>query len=523
VWVAIGGVAMYGMAFGISSERDDFPGGRAALAASVTASAEAMRVLRWPAERLDTLGGYLTFHNVILINFMFAIYGAVQGSRAVRGGEERHTLEEVLAAGASRTAVVRDRAIGFAVTAVAISLGMGLATAAGLAGAGEPNLAGSLITMGTVGLVGMVGFALGLAVSQVTTSARAAAGASGAVLTALYLATNVGDQLGPLAGIRFISPFHYANASRALVPGYALDLPATAALVAMTVVLLAFGAWAFAHRDYAAPLWSRPAPPPTASVRVPTVMLGSVWTAALRRGRVGIAVWAVGAAVGTALMAALQPAVMEVWSAFDFIGALTGGGPGVSAETTYWSYSSDIVMPVIAAFVIAQASGWVADLAQGRVEMLLAGPVSWSRLVLERLLALVVGVVILTVVALAALAVGAKAVGGTLDAAGLGRAAVGCVLMGAALGGAAAVVVAWVRRGAAVTVLAVVVAGSYLVSLFVAMFGWPDWLNRLSVFWAIGHPYLDWPTAGGLATLLILAVPGALIAAAIAERTPKTA
>jgi ABC-2 type transport system permease protein len=129
----------------------------------------------------------------------------------------------------------------------------------------------------------------------------------------------------------------------------------------------------------------------------------------------------------------------------------------------------------------------------------------------------------MTVLALASLAVGGMAVGGTLDAAGLGRAAVGCVLMGAALGGAAAVVVAWVRRGAAVTVLAIVVGGSYLVSLFVPMFGWPEWLNRLSVFWAIGHPYLAWPTAGGLATLLILAVPGALVAAAIAERTPKVA
>jgi ABC-2 type transport system permease protein len=523
VWVALGGVAMYGMAFGIASEMDEFPGGREALAASVTASAEAMRLLRWPAERLDTLGGYLTFHNVILINFMFAIYGAVQGSRAVRGAEESHTLEEVLAAGASRAAVVRDRAVGFAVTAFAISLGIGLATAAGLAGAGEPDLAGSLITMGTVGLVGMVGFALGLLVSQVTASARTAAGASGAVLTALYLATNMGDELGPLAGIQFVSPFHYANASRALVPGHGLDLPATAALVAMTIGLLALAAWAFARRDYAAPLWSRPAPPPATSVKVPTVMLGSVWTAALRRGRAGVAIWAVGAAIGTALMAALQPAVMEVWSAFDFIGALTGGGPGVGAETTYWSYSSDIVMPVIAAFAIAQASGWVADLAQGRVEMLLAGPVSWSRLVLERLLALVVGVVTMTVLALASLAVGGMAVGGTLDAAGLGRAAVGCVLMGAALGGAAAVVVAWVRRGAAVTVLAIVVGGSYLVSLFVPMFGWPEWLNRLSVFWAIGHPYLAWPTAGGLATLLILAVPGALVAAAIAERTPKVA
>lgn len=525
VWVLAGGLTMYGMALAIAVEMKDFPGGSQALAASIYPSAEAMRPMRWPAERLDTLGGYITYHNVILFNLILAIYGAVQGARAIRGGEERHVVEEILAAGTSRFAVVRDRTAGFVLMMLVISLGLGLATAAGVAGGDEPNFAGALITMGTAGLVGIVGYALGLLVSQLTSSARTAAGASSAVLAVLYVATNTGSGLGALDGIRFVSPFHYANASRALVPGHGLDLAATGALVAMALVLLALAAWAFASRDYAAPLWTRrtTTADATRAAKVPTVMLGSIWTATLRRGRFGLLVWAAGTAACMVLLAALQPAVMDVWSAFDFIGAIAGGGPGVTTEDAYWSFSGAMVSPVVAAFVISQASGWVADLADGRVEMVLAGPVSWSRLVWERLVALVVGVVVVTVVALGGLAVAGTAVGGTFDVAGLGRVGVECVLLGAALGAVAAILVAWLRRGAAMRVLAVVVGASYLVGYFVPMFDWPAWLNRLSVFWAFGQPYLEWPALSGLATMLVLAVPGALLAAAIAERTPKMA
>lgn len=524
VWALAGGLTMYGMALAIAVEMKDFPGGSQALAASIYPSAEAMRPMRWPAERLDTLGGYLTYHNVILFNLILAIYGAVQGARAIRGGEERHAVEEILAAGTSRAAVVRDKAAGFVLMMLVISLGLGLATAAGLAGGNEPDLTGSLIAMGTAGLVGIVGYALGLLVSQLTSSARTAAGASSAILIVVYVATNAGSGLGALDVIRFMSPFHYANASRALVPGHGLDLAATGALVAMAVVLLALTAWAFANRDYAAPLWSwrtRAAAAPAA--KVPTVMLGSIWTATLRRGRFGLLVWAAGTATGMVLMAALQPAVMDVWSAFDFIGAIAGGGPGIGPEEVYWSFSGAMVSPVVAAFVISQASGWVADLADGRVEMVLAGPVSWSRLVWERLVALVVAVVVVTVVALGGLAVAGTAVGGTFDVAGLGRVAVECVLLGAALGAVAAILVAWLRRSAAMRVLAVLVGASYILGYFVPMFGWPDWLNRLSVFWAFGQPYLEWPASTGLVTMLVLAVPGALLAAAIAERTVKVA
>lgn len=526
VWMVAGGLTMYGMALAVAREMADFPGGSTALAASISASAEALRLMRWPAERLDTLGGYLTYHNIILFNFLLAIYGAVQGARSIRASEERHGLEEVLATGTSRGAVVRGGAAGFALAMLVISLSLAVGTAAGMAAGGEPNLTGSLVSMGTAGLVGLVGYALGLFASQFTASARTAAGVSSIILTALYVATNMGEELGPVGAVRFVSPFYYANFSRALVPGHGFDPLATVALIAMAAVLLAAAAWAFSRRDYAARLWPRrrTAAPRADAVRVvPERMLGSVWTALVRRTRLGLLAWVCGAALLTALMATLQPAVMTAWSMFDFIGAITGSGLGVTPETAYWSFSSELVSPLIVAYVIAQASGWVADLQQGRVEMLLSGPLSWRGLVWGRLLAATTGVAALTAGAFVGLAGGAMAVGGTLDAAGLGRLAIQCILLGAALGSVAAIVVAWLRRGIAVTVLAVVVGASYLLGYFVPLFGWPEWLNRLSVFWGFGHPYLEWPDWSGVVILFVLAVPGAILAAALAERTPKVA
>jgi ABC-2 type transport system permease protein len=526
-WVLGGGLAMFGTAIALATEMEDFPGGAAALADSVMAGAEALRPLRWPAERLDTIGGYLTYHNVTLYTFALALYGVLQGARAIRGDEERGSMEEVLATGHPRMAVVRDRAIGFALVIAAICLGLGVAVAAGLAVGGEPDLGGSLITMGTSGLVALVAYALGMLAAQLVGSSRAAGGVAAAVLSVLYVATNMGERLGPAAGVRFVSPFHYANQSRALVPGYGLDLVASLVLLALALVILGLAGWAFTRRDYAAPLWvHRARGRPTRAVgqraHVPRRMLGSVWSAMLRRNWVGLAIWTSGAAALTAMMASMQPAVLDMWEDFDFISAMTGGMGASSIEQAYWSFAGEMITPVIAAYVITQASGWVADLAGGRVELVLAAPVTWTGLVLGRLVAVIVEVTVIGLGALAGLAVGAAVVGSSLDAAGVARTIVGAALLGAALGAVASVAVAAVRRTAAVTVLAVIVGAMYLVSYLVPIFGWPEWLNRLSVFWAFGHPYLEWPTSGWV-VLLVMALVGGACAAAIAERTPKVA
>ena len=67
------------------------------------------------------------------------------------------------------------------------------------------------------------------------------------VLVALYVGTNVWEEIGPLGVVRFVSPFYYANFSRALVPGYGADLGAMAVLLLMAVVLLAAATVAFVH------------------------------------------------------------------------------------------------------------------------------------------------------------------------------------------------------------------------------------------------------------------------------------
>ena len=255
-WAVGGAAVMYLMALALIHEMETFPGGPAGLAASVMPGAEAMRPLRWPAERLDTLGGYLTYHNVTLFTFLLCVYAAVVGSRAVRGSESDSSLEEVLATGWSRAGLVRDRALGFLALLAPITLAVALGIAASMAAGGEPDLAGSLVTVTASALAAFVAYGLAVLISQPVTSPRAAAGISVLVLAILYVVNNVWDKVGPLGTLRFLSPFHYANQSRALVPGRGLDVAAMTALLAAAVLLLCLAAWAFRVRDYAAPLWS---------------------------------------------------------------------------------------------------------------------------------------------------------------------------------------------------------------------------------------------------------------------------
>lgn len=525
LWVFGGSLFMYLIAIALAQEMAQFPGGADAFAASLRPGVEALRPMRWPADRLDTLGGYLTYHNVTLYTLFLSIYAAVQGSRAVRGAEEHHALEGMLATGWSRAAVVRDRALGFLLATGLISGGLGLGIAVSMYAGGEPDLVGSLIVMAASGLAAMAGYGLGMLVSQLTASARTASGISVLVLTVLYVGTNVWDQIGALGVLRFVSPFYYANASRALVPGLGADPLAMATLAMMALATLGLAALAFQHRDYGAALWHRrpAAEVRAAAPRVQRPALRSLWSASLLRERVGVAVWAISAAAFSSLMVVLEPTVMDAWDAFkDYI----GGGVSTAAaspQEQYLAFAGDVITPVVAAYVITQAAAWVADLEQGRVEVVLAAPVSWTRLVWERIAAVLFGTAVITVAGITALAVGASRIGLGLSAEGLGRLAVGCLLLGGAIGGVAAVVVAVARSGPAIPVLAVFLGTSYLLGLMAPLLEWPEWVGRLSVFTALGHPYLEWPSAEGALLLLGMFLPGVLLACAIAERTPKVA
>jgi ABC-2 type transport system permease protein len=522
-WVVGGAAAMYGIALGYANEVARFPGGAKGMGESLAAAAEALRPLRWPADRLDTLGGYITYHNVTLFALFLAVWAAIQGARAVRDLERKHSLEEILATGRPRSSVVVDRTAGFLVALTLIAVGVGLGLGASMAAGGEPDLGGSLITIAAAGLCALPAYALGLLVSQLVGSARKASGISASIVTALYVYTNVWDRTGPFEALRFVSPFFHFDRSRALVPGEGADLPSMVVLVAMATAGVAAGAWAFERRDYATRLWARPERRVTgAVVRVQRPWLRRVWSATLVRERGALLAWAVGAALYMGLVAWLEAAATDVWEQMRFMRELLAL-EGVSASDQYLSLVSELLALIVAAFVISHAAGWVADLREGRVEAILSGPISWSRLVRERLVALVVGVTVITAVAVVALAGASAAAGTDLNDVGLVRLAGDTILFGAGLGAVAAIAVAWLRSRSAIVALSLFVVASYLLVLFVPLFDWPAWIERLSVFGAFGHPYLELPPVGGLFTLVVLGSLGAVTAAAIATRTPKVA
>jgi ABC-2 type transport system permease protein len=522
-WILGAAVAMYAIAAGFDAEAARFTGGATAMAESMRPGVEAMRLLRWPAERLDTLGGYLTYHNITLFVLFLTLYAAVQGAHAIRGAEPTGFPAEILATGRSRTGVLVDRAVGFAATMGLISLGLGAGLALAMAAGGQPDTAGAFITALAAGLCAYTGYALAVLVSQLTPSPRAATGLSALTLTGLYLLTNVWNEIGPLGAIRYVSPFYAFNQSRALVPGHGLHVPSTLALVAAAVALLAAAGSAYRRRDYAAGLWTR-RPRATGPVRhVQRPALNQVWTATLLRQRAGLLTWSLAAAAGMTMIAWLEPTVADMWNKFQYTQRLLGADPTHSVADQYLAMAGQFIVPITIGYVITQANGWIADLRQGRIELLLSAPLSWPRLVWQRLLAVLAGAAVITTTATVALAVTATAVGAGVDPAGLARLTADTLLVTAALAAVAALAVAWLRSAAAVAVLTVYVAASYLLMYLVPLYAWPDWVNHTTIFGAYGNPYLDIPATSGLPVLTALAVGGGLLATTVARHAPKAA
>ena len=511
-----GGIAMWVIAVGYVREMATFEGGATAFGAFTAAAAEAMRIMRWPADRLDTLGGYLTYHNLILLPLLLGLYAVVQGAQALRGVEEKRVLELWLATGRMRwwIAIVRATAffVALALVTVFVAIGLVAATVTG----GEMQLGSALVVAGEASLTAGVFYALAMLLSSVLATSGMAAGVTALVMTALYMLTNVWDRLGAFEWVRFLSPFYYRQRSELLIPGREIDLAATAVLVCMFAGLVVLAAYAFTRRDYGAALWR-----PTERARDHTratrlAWRPMLWLASTAEQRVGLLAWAGGAGVFMGAYALLIPQVQEMWDRMGFMKVFLPSGGSAGSQVV--ALAVEMLGPLVAAFAIAQSARWARERADGRDELVLAQPISRARFVLERLVALVVGALIVVAGALAGLAIGTTAADVTLDTGALARTTGDLALLALAVGGVGAIAVVAFRGPGAIVFLTIWIVGAYLVVLFAPLFDWPAWVPRLSLFDAFGRPYLGAPDVYGLSYLAALAVAGAALAIAMLER-----
>ena len=471
-----------------------------------------------PPVQLDTMGGYLTWRQFGSIALMYAVWAVLAATGAARGDEERRLTDLWLASGVSRARWLIGRTGGFLLAAGAsIALNL-LITAAGAAAAGDALPAGGVI-LEAVTFLGITvwAFGMGLLVAQLFVTRRAAALAASGVLVVLFLLNSAVRSGVDLGAARWLSPFYYFDRSTPLLAGATFDMPATAVLVILGALFVALATLAFVRRDVGGTLIAGRRRTTRSTVRPSRdPLLRMPILAAVDQQRGWIAGWAIGLAVLAYFLVSIAKVLVN---ALESVPGLTKylSATGVSGYNDFvgviWFGTA---LLIIAIFVVVQVNGWVADDAEGRLELTLAQPVSRTRVVLERIASLLVAVAIIAGLSTLVAYLAATANGVDMP---VGRTALAGLLMlpvAFALGGVGQALAGW-RPRVAVGILAVVTVTSYFTQQFAPIFSWPDWTTRTSVFALYGVPLSrdDWP---GIGILMGIGLAGTAIAVAAMRR-----
>lgn len=471
-----------------------------------------------PPVQLDTMGGYLTWRNFSSLSVVFAIWAVLAATGAARGDEEHRLTELWLASGVSRLRWLALRAVGFALAAVTAITIMMVLTAISAAAAGDALPAEGVLFEG-IACVALTScsFSIGLFMAQLFLTRRSAALAASGVLMLLFLVNSALRSGVEIGAARWLSPFYYFDRSTPLLAGGTLDVAANAVLLLAGAVLAWFAALAFVRRDVGGTLFAR-----RSRSAVPTVrpsrdrLLRIPVLAAVDQQRGWIAGWAIGLAVLAYFLVSITRVLLE---AFANLPALKPyfTATGISGPSDFvgviWFGTALLVLAI---FVVVQANGWVADDAEGRLELVLAQPVSRARVVLERQGSLLAAAAI--VVALSTLVVYLTATANGVAMPVVGTALAGLLMLPVAfaLGGVGVALVGW-RPRVAIVVLGIITATSYFTQQFAPLFTWPDWTRRTSVFTLYGQPLaqVDW---SGIATLLAIGIAGTATAVITMQR-----
>jgi ABC-2 type transport system permease protein len=470
---------------------------------------------------VETVAGFIQWRVYGALPLLFGFWALMSAAGATRGDEERGLVEEWLAAGIGRIRYVVTRFLTFALAAV---IAIALTSAAidlGALGAGSSLPLGPVfeVSLALLALTLTV-YALTMAVAQFAVSRTAAAGLGGLVVGVIFFINSLSrsaDSLVPVA--RLVSPFYYYDLSQPLAPGGRFDVSATLGLFTAGITVLALTLWLMTVRDVGSavirirpperPATSRPSPNPL--LRLPVVAL-------VYEQRLGIVSWGIGCGFFAFYLASISRQMLDLIqgsSGFRVYLTLIGHGNPYVALTGYLWFG--IFLALLSVFAITQVARWSADDNEGRLEMILSAPVSRTRVVLERAVALVLRMAGVIAITSLALELGAVTANVTIDAGSLTLASLLLIPFGMSFAAIGAVLASQAPR-AAVAVLATYTFVSYLLTELGPFLKWPDWTLKLSVFALYGTPLtsgVDWT---GLSIMSAITIGGFVVAAFLMQR-----
>ncbi|MFC7457467.1 ABC transporter permease [Brachybacterium sp. GCM10030267] len=419
----------------------------------------------------------------------------------------RHTRAEEESA---RAELVRASAVGplAPVAAALLTLVLHLMVIAAIGAlaslAGEdPSLVDGLGMMGGSALSALVFGAVALVTCQITASARGATGLGLAVFAVAFVIRAAGDMI-ELKGsaLSWFSPVAWAQQMRAFV-----DLRWWPALlsIAATAVLLFLAASLARRRDFGQGLTADRAgrAHALASLSTPIAMAWRQQRATLLWCGLGMALmWF---ATGT-MLSTMNDLASELVADNPALGALFGTDPAAFTESFLAVMLLFVALCVVAVAIVTTHQYCRSEEIAGRLEIVLAGPVSRWRWLGAQLLVSGIGAAALFALSVVAMWIGAILVGVDEPELPAYLAAFAShappIVLFAAL---SAALYAWVPRAAGLTWL--LLAFVLVAQMFGTIFDFPDALLGISPFHWVSEPFVeDFEAGGALGVTAVVAI-----------------
>lgn len=506
----ISGLSVFVNGIGFAQIVGDSPTERVVFAAQMEALGKQLTYLLPVPSHLDTLAGYLQWRAFGTLGLVYAFWALITATGAARGDEERGHVEMWFASGVSRARYVVARVLGFSLAAAASLAVVVVVTVLAAQAANEPIAFERAVAEAlSLFALGLASYGVGLAVSQVVTTRRGAMGVGGVVLLALY-ALAAAARVGDPSPLTRISPFWLHELNRPLL-GTGLDAGATLAMFAIAAILIALSGIGFARRDLGGAMFGVrrstgqriTLPSPNPLLRLP--VLAPLW-----QQRVWIASWAIGLTVLGIYLVSLAKVMVDSFLSESSVMRVYFERLGLGGYSSFvgviWFSTLNLILSI---YVVAHVAAWSADDAEGRLAVILSAPVSRTRVLIERLAALLLGCAIVLAVATVVSYAAAATQSIDIDAARFALATVLILSVVFALAAVGHLAASW-RPRVAVIALSAVAVWSYFIQQFGPLFDWPDAVTNLSLYALYGSPMteVNWP---GIAGLVGVGIVGAML------------
>jgi ABC-2 type transport system permease protein len=459
---------------------------------------------------VGTLGGYLQYKYGVFFPIIVSLWSILALSGTLAGETQRGSLEFVAASGMSRRRLALEKLSGHL-------LGLGFAclvafASIAYAGGAFATLPGDEISvlsafayavwMGLLALVaGALAFALGPFVGR-----GAAAGIAGAVTFAGFIVNGYQVPVPELALFANLTWWGWTQNHIALAGQY--DWPSILLVAVVAVGLLVIGVEAFARRDIGVTT-ALPLP------RTPRALLGLGGpTGRVASINLGSAIaWGAGVGFfGLAIGGAASGFMDQLRDSPQFVGLLSTAFPNVDyASAGGFLQLLFIEFGVILAGLAAASfvGGWASDETSGRLEMVLATPLSRVRWATAGWLGMLINVAIFVVLIVAGIGIGVATTGSDVSTPVIGSLVLG--LYAAALVGIGHAVGGVLGTRFASTAVIVFVMLTWFVQLLGALLNLPDVIRQLAVTSHFGQTMVGVWDPAGIVICAVLAVGGVVV------------